>query len=270
MKAKDLVRKAGIRPDSSRDQHFLVDDDLLDRIVGYADSVSNPDDHCLEIGGGAGVLTSRLAERYEKVTAVELDPDLADFLRHEFNSVEAEVEVIEGDVLEVDLPEFDVCVSNLPYSASSPILFRLLPLGKPLVVTVQREFAERVVAQAGEDDYSRLSVTARHYAQPVIEETVAPSSFDPQPEVESAVLRLEPRDPDYDLEVDDDVFLDFLRGVFTQRRKTLRNCIRNTTHITGIEDPEEAVSCLSDDTLRKRPGKITPEEYAEIVNTVYS
>ncbi len=249
MKTRELMRKAGVRPDGTADQHFLVDERVLDRIVGYAPDAE--DAHVLELGGGVGNLTQRLVEKYDRVTVVELDRELARFLDGRFSNAE----VVQGDATEVPLPEFDLSVSNLPYSASSPLLFRLLPHGKPLVVTVQKEFADRAVAQPGTDDYGRLSVTAGRYAEAEILETVPPSAFEPQPEVESAVVRFEPRD-----EVRGDGFFDdVVRAAFTQRRKTLRNALRNTTHMTGID--EDRVYDVPEELLSKRPGKMTPDEF---------
>ena len=148
-----LRRRAGVQGDPGRDQHFLVDDRILDRIPGYL-----PDDadttHLLEIGGGTGGLTDRLLRVGEAVTVIERDPSLAAFLREEFRKdVEAgQLHVIEGDAVEVDLPEFSACVSNLPYGVSSPIAFRLLPRSRPLVLMFQREFAERMAADPNTDD----------------------------------------------------------------------------------------------------------------------
>ncbi|MDY6764157.1 MAG: 16S rRNA (adenine(1518)-N(6)/adenine(1519)-N(6))-dimethyltransferase RsmA, partial [Halobacteria archaeon] len=219
--------------------------------------------HVLEIGGGVGNLTSRLVERFAKVTVIEKDPELAGFLRSEFPGAK----VIEGDALEVKYPDFDICVSNLPYSVSSPLIYRLVLYRNECVLMVQREFAERMVAEPGTNDYGRMSVTSRYHADVEILEEVPRTAFEPQPEVESAVVRLTPRKPHYRVE-DEEFFMDFLRGVFTQRRKTLRNAIRNTTHITGIENPEEALKRIPEKYLRKRPGKISPGEFAEIVNEI--
>jgi len=257
---RELTDRAGVRPDGTGDKHFLVDERVLDRILGYA---PEPDDdgyaHALEVGGGVGSLTQRLAEKYNHITVVELDRKLARFLDDEFGDA---VEVIQGDAVGVSIPEFDVSVSNLPYSASSPVLFRLLPRSNPLVVTVQKEFADRVVAEPKEDDYGRLSVTARRYAEPEILETVPPSAFEPEPEVESAVVRFEPRENVRG----DDFFDDVVRAVFTQRRKTLRNALRNTTHMTGIK--EERVYDVPEELLSKRPGKMTPEEFESVADTL--
>jgi len=259
-----LLRRAGVRGNPDRDQHFLVDDRVLDRIPGYL-----PDDadtgHLLEIGPGTGALTDRLLGVADRVTAIERDPDLADFLREEF-AAEVEsgrLDVIAGDALDVELPDFSACVSNLPYGVSSPIAFRLLPEGKPTVLMFQMEFAERMAAGVGDDDYGRLSVSAGHYADVDIVEPVPRGAFAPPPDVESAVVRTTPRAPDYTVD-DERFFLDFVKALFTQRRKNVRNAIRNTAHISGLAEPEAVVDALPEETLRKRPGKLAPADFAEI------
>ncbi|ELZ34250.1 16S ribosomal RNA methyltransferase A, partial [Halorubrum tebenquichense] len=237
-----LARRAGSRADPDRDQHFLVDDRVLDRIPGYL-----PDDadrsRLLEIGGGAGALTDRLlaaatapstagatadtaadvtgdtaadaAAEPGNVTVIERDAAFADFLREEFATAIADglLDVVEGDALDVDLPPFTACVANLPYGVSSEIAFRLLPEKKPLVLMFQAEFAERMVASAGESEYGRLSVSAQHYADVEIVERVPKEAFDPQPAVESAVVRCTPRDPDYAVG-DEAFFLRFVKALF--------------------------------------------------------
>ena len=263
----DLRRRAGVRGDPDRDQHFLVDDRVLDRIPSYL-----PDDtdttHVLEIGGGTGALTDRLLRVADEVTVVERDPPLAAFLREEFrDDVEAgRLEIIEGDALEIDLPDFSASVSNLPYGISSEITFRLLPEGRPLVLMFQREFGERMAAEPGSDAYGRLSVSAQHYADIEVVEIVPPTAFDPAPAVESAIVRLRPRAPEYAVD-DEAFFFDFVKALFTQRRKTIRNGIRNTAHISGLDDPEaviEAVEAVDEDLLRARAGSLTPAQFAEL------
>ena len=259
-----LIRRAGVRGDPDRDQHFLVDDRVLDRIPTYL-----PDDadtsHLLEIGGGTGALTDRLLAVGDRVTVVERDPPLAAFLREEFaDAIESgRLTVVEGDALDVDLPDFSACVSNLPYGVSSEIAFRLLPRARPLVLMFQLEFAERMVAEAGTSEYGRLSVGAQHYADVEIVERVPKEAFDPAPAVQSAVVRATPREPDYTVD-DEAFFLDFVKALFTQRRKTVRNAIRNTTHISGVADGSAVVDAAPEDLLSKRPGDLSPAEFAEL------
>jgi 16S rRNA (adenine1518-N6/adenine1519-N6)-dimethyltransferase len=257
-----LLARAGIEPDRNQDQHFLVDDRVLDRLPTYAEEFDTG--HVLEIGAGTGALTDRLLAVADRVTAVERDVRLAAFLREEFADARANgrLEIVEGDALSVELPEFSASVSNLPYGVSSEVLFRLLPAKRPLVATVQQEFAERMVADSGTAEYGRLSVTVGHYAECEIVETVPPTAFSPPPAVESSVVRTTPRDPDYT--IDETAFLAFVRAVFTQRRKTVRNAIRNTTHISGIEQPAAVVEAADEELLGKRAGDLTPAEFAAL------
>ena len=271
-----LARRAGARADPDRDQHFLVDDRVLDRIPTYL-----PDDadasHLLEIGGGAGGLTDRLlatvggdetpdGERDSgRVTVIERDEAFAGFLREEFADAVADglLDVVEGDALEVDVPPFTACVANLPYGVSSEIAFRLLPRKRPLVVMFQAEFADRMAASAGDSAYGRLSVSAQHYADVEVVERVPKEAFDPQPAVESAVVRCVPRDPAYAVG-DEAFFLRFVKALFTQRRKTTRNAVRKTAHISGLGDPEAVVDAADEDLLRRRPGELSPASFAAL------
>ena len=261
-----LLRRAGVRGDPDRDQHFLVDDRVLDRVPTYLPGDADVG-HLLEIGGGTGALTDRLLALGERVTVVERDPDLAAFLETEFRAeVDAgRLTVVAGDALSVDLPEFTACVSNLPYGVSSEIAFRLLPRGKPAVLMFQREFAERMAAEPGTAEYGRLSVSAQHYADVEVVEVIPPEAFSPPPAVESAVVRVTPRDPDYAVD-DPAFFLDFVKAVFTQRRKTMRNAIRNTAHISGLDDPDAVVDAADEELMSARAGELPPETFAELAS----
>ncbi|WP_128478191.1 16S ribosomal RNA methyltransferase A [Halorussus pelagicus] len=267
-----LLRRAGVRGNPDRDQHFLVDDRVLDRLPDYAEETDFDLSHVLEIGPGTGALTDRLLAVADEVTVIERDRDLAAFLREEFADEIAagRLTVVTGDALETDLPEFTACISNLPYGVSSEITFRLLPRGEPTLLMFQQEFAERMAADVATDDYGRLSVSAQHYADVEVVEPVPKEAFSPPPDVESAVVRTTPRDPDYEVE-DEAFFLRFVKAIFTQRRKTLRNAIRNTGHISGLDDADAPVTAISEgkteldpDVLGKRAGKIPPETFAAL------
>jgi len=265
-----LRARAGVAGDPNRDQHFLVDDRVLDRLPSYATEVGMDTSHILEIGAGNGALTDRLLAVGDHVSVIERDADLAAFLREEFaEAIDAgKLTVIEGDALEVPLPAFTCSISNLPYGISSEIAFRLFPHGRPLVLTFQREFAERMAADPGTDEYGRLSVTAGHYADIEIVEHIPPEAFDPQPAVDSAVIRATPREPKYSVP-DDEFFMRFLRAVFTQRRKTMRNAIRNTVHISGLADGDAVVAAADEALLGKRAGNLTPADFAQLATLAW-
>jgi 16S rRNA (adenine1518-N6/adenine1519-N6)-dimethyltransferase len=259
-----LIARAGVRGDPDRDQHFLVDDRVLDRLPGYLPEDADTAD-VLEVGGGTGALTDRLLSVADHVTVIERDPELASFLRTEFDAerTDGDLTVIEGDALAVELPDFTASVSNLPYGVSSEITFRLLPESRPTVLMFQKEFAERMAAAPGTDAYGRLSVTAGHYADIEVVEPVPKEAFSPAPAVESAVVRTTPREPDYEVP-DDELFMSFVRAVFTQRRKTMRNAVRNTTHISGIDDADAVVEAAGEDLMGKRAGNLPPEAFARL------
>ncbi len=265
----ELRRRAGVGGDPAADQHFLEDERVLDRIIEYAMDAAFDLTSVLEIGPGTGALTARLLPVAEAVHAIERDPDLVSFLRREFDAEirAGALHLVEGDALEVDYPRITSCISNLPYGVSSQVIFRLLPLGVPILVMVQREFGERMAAGAGTSEYGRLSVTSQHYGDVEVVEIVPPSVFHPPPPVESALVRVLPRPPAYRVQ-DEDRFFHLVTGVFTQRRKTLRNGIRNTTHITGITDPAAVIDALDEDTVQARPGELEPAVFARMANIV--
>jgi 16S rRNA (adenine1518-N6/adenine1519-N6)-dimethyltransferase len=259
-----LLDRAGVSGNPDRDQHFLVDERVLDRLPTHLRDDADRS-HVLEIGGGTGALTDRLLATSDRVTVVERDRALAAFLRREFaDAVDAgRLTVVHADALEMGLPAATASVSNLPYGVSSEIAFRLLPLGIPTVLMFQREFAERMAADPGTDEYGRLSVSAGHYADVAVVEPVPPTAFSPPPAVESAVVRTTPRDPDYAVD-DESFFLRFVKALFTQRRKTLRNAVRNTAHISGLADPDAVVAAADESLMSRRAGDVAPDEFAAL------
>ncbi|WP_415488312.1 16S rRNA (adenine(1518)-N(6)/adenine(1519)-N(6))-dimethyltransferase RsmA [Candidatus Hikarchaeum yamanae] len=264
-KPKDLLKKARTKGNQNLDQYFLMDEGVLNRLQSYAREFDC--DHILEIGAGIGNLTDKLVEISGGVTAIEIDPLLVDFLSLEFKEEIStkKLHLIQGDILEVQLPPYTVSVSNLPYELSSKILFRLLPSKMPLVLMVQKEFAQRLVAKPNTPEYGRLTITAGHYADIEIIETVSPLAFNVRPAVESAIVKLVPSKPDYIVE-NEAAFLQLVTAVFTQRRKKMVNSIKNTTHISHIENPTILIELADEELMNSRPGELTPADFAILAN----
>jgi 16S rRNA (adenine1518-N6/adenine1519-N6)-dimethyltransferase len=216
----------------------------------------------LEIGPGLGALTEELLARGHSVLAVERDPHLVDSLRA---WAVPRLEIVHADFLRYDLEEalakgVSAVVSNLPYCITTPVLERLLP-AKPIrrmVLTVQKEVADRLTAVHGTRDYGALTVFAQHHANVRKHFTLSPGCFYPPPEVESAVVRMDRRDS-WMSEVEERCLRDVVRAAFGGRRKTLRNALQTLMSREQAEallaevgvDPQRRAETLSVQTFEE-------------------
>jgi 16S rRNA (adenine1518-N6/adenine1519-N6)-dimethyltransferase len=223
-----------IRPKKALGQNFLVDRNVLDRIARLVER--GPDARILEVGPGRGALTRLLAEKGARVVAVEFDRQLVPLLVSEF-AANASVEIVEADILAVDLPALLLerhagtwqAAANLPYNISTPVLFLFLEKRRHfsrLVLMLQKEVGERLVASPATKEYGVLSVLFRLHFDISREITVKPGSFRPVPKVDSVVLRFLPlAEPRVDVG-DEEFFRRVVKAAFGQRRKTLWNCLK--------------------------------------------
>ena len=235
-------------------QNFLIDQKIADRIV--AEASIEGDEKILEIGPGRGVLTERLVP-LGKLLAVEKDKWLAVVLKQKFAD---RAEIVEDDILKFDIPEIDVIVANLPYSISSPILFRLFDFEwNRAILMFQEEFANRLIAKPGSKTYGRLSVMANHYAKTTKLFKVSKTAFQPQPKVHSQVVRLARHSPDYELS-DFDNFEKVVKSIFMHRRKKIRNCLKLAFPNLEVEDL---------DHMDQRAEVLTPKQIADLSNQIF-
>ena len=243
-----------------KDQHFLIDEQVLSRIIEYGRL--NRSDTVLEIGAGYGNMTEKLAHKAGKVIAIEVDPELASSLNQFEN-----VELIIGDALEQDYPHFNKVISNLPYSISSLVTFKLLEYKFDMgILMYQHEFAERMVAEPGGKDYGRLSIAVQYRANVEILEVVPRVAFSAPPKVDSAIVRLVPRLPPYEVK-DVDFFMKFITAAFSQRRKKLKNAILNSAAYLGIKDKD--LEKLPHDIIDRRAETFYPEELAQLSDLLF-
>ena len=201
-------------------QHFLIRGSVLERIARAA--CPEPQPLVIEIGPGRGALTAKLVERAGRVIAIEIDHELAGYVRGRFAG-DNRLEVIEADVLSVDLAQWGPApiAGNLPYYISSPILAHALrPRPPRAVFLLQKEVAGRLVAQPGTRDYGYLTVATAVFARARMLCEVPPSAFRPPPKVHSAAVEFTPRTPAMS---DAGSFLEFAAQCFRHKRKTIRN-----------------------------------------------
>ncbi|GAA0409397.1 16S rRNA (adenine(1518)-N(6)/adenine(1519)-N(6))-dimethyltransferase RsmA [Paenibacillus motobuensis] len=236
-RTKEIIQRHGFSFKKSLGQNFLIDQNILNKIVAAAGLDKTKG--ALEVGPGIGALTEKLAEEASKVTAVEIDQRLLPILGEVLEPF-PHVQVVHGDVLKLDLKELfaqqfsDVSgvsvVANLPYYVTTPILMKLLEEKLPLeniVVMIQKEVAERMAASPGGKEYGSLSIAVQYYSEPELVCTVPHSVFIPQPNVESAVIRLKVRkQPPVQVE-DEAFFFEVVQASFAQRRKTISNNLKS-------------------------------------------
>ena len=240
-------------------QIFLKDNQVAKKEIGYADIKKN--DIVLEIGSGNGIITKLLAEKAEKVIAIEIDTKLVNKLR---NILPRNVIFINNDALKINfnlLPKFNKIVSNLPYQISSPITFKILHYKFECAVLIyQKEFAERMVAKTNSNNYSRLSVSIYYRSICEIIEEVPRTSFDPQPKIDSCIVKLIPRDiPPFPV-IDEKFFFELTNKLFTQRRKMIKNVVQKLYPYISIKK----IPFMSN-----RIEELTPEEIGELSNILF-
>ncbi|MHA1637252.1 MAG: 16S rRNA (adenine(1518)-N(6)/adenine(1519)-N(6))-dimethyltransferase RsmA [Candidatus Thorarchaeota archaeon] len=229
---KDLLRKYSVTPHKKSGQSFLTNERIARDIVAAANL--SPHETVLEIGGGLGILTKWLSKSAGSVKVIEIESGLVSALRDIFSEV-SNVEIIHGDALKIPLPKCNKIVSNLPYSISSVITFRLLKEGEfeSAVLMYQKEFAERLVAEAGTRNYSRLTVDFQYQAEAESMFDVSAKQFYPIPAVDSTVVKLRKRVSGL-FAKDSELFYLMIRGIYPYPNKQLGKALRIWFQNLGI------------------------------------
>ncbi|KJE26084.1 16S rRNA (adenine(1518)-N(6)/adenine(1519)-N(6))-dimethyltransferase RsmA [Geobacillus thermoleovorans] len=278
-RTKEILERYGFSFKKSLGQNFLIDANILRKIVDVADI--SPDTGAIEIGPGIGALTEQLARRAKKVVAFEIDgrllPILADTLSPYDN-----VRIFHQDVLKADLRAViaeelaDVSdrmvVANLPYYVTTPIIMKLLTDRLPIrgmVVMLQKEVADRLAAKPGTKDYGSLTIAVQYYTEAEVVMTVPRTVFMPKPNVDSAVIRLVKRQHPPVVVEDEVVFFQVVRASFAQRRKTLFNNLTN--NLPGGKENKEQIErvlvALGIDP-RRRGETLDIAEFASLSNAL--
>lgn len=273
----DVVKKHGFKFTKSLGQNFLIDDNIIDKIVDGAGA--GPGDKIIEVGPGIGTLTRELASRADKLMAVEIDrnliPILADTLG-DYNNVKiVNEDIIKADIrglIDENLDGGPVkLVANLPYYITTPIIMRFLEEDinvTDIVVMVQKEVAERMNAQPGGKDFGALSVAVQYYCDTEIVAKVPRHLFVPQPNVDSIVIALRVR-PERKYKVDDEaLFFRVVKAAFGQRRKTLLNSISSMGTLSKDGVKEALLEAGIDE--KRRGETLSLDEFALLSNTIES
>lgn len=274
---KDLFERHGFSFTKSLGQNFLVNPAVCPKIAELGGA--KPGVCALEIGTGVGVLTKELAERCDKVIAVEIDTSLKPILEETLAKYD-NVEIVFADVMETDLsallaekaPGMEVVVcANLPYYITSPVIMRVLESRLPvtaMTVMVQKEAADRICAKPGTRDCGAISCAVSYYSEPRLLFKVGRGSFMPSPNVDSAVIRLDVK-PDSGKSAEwERMMFRIIRSSFSQRRKQIANPLSGELHISKTALAELMTSCEIKPTARAE--ELTLDDFARLTDAVLS
>lgn len=246
-------------------QNFLIDQQVIGQILAAINPSS--DDNLIEIGPGMAAITEHLVKLCPSMTLVELDRDLIEFLKRKLIDYPS-VSIINGDALKTNFGEFYQgeklrLVGNLPYNISTPLLFHLLDTKeyiRDMHFMLQREVVDRLSASPGEKSYGRLSVMIQYHCRVMPLIPVPPSSFNPAPKVQSAVVRLTPYDEPPHKAENPELLSKIVSLCFQQRRKTLKNCLNSYA--------QYILSDTNTVDLTKRPEQLSVAEFVDLSNCI--
>jgi len=263
----------GLIPRKKWGQHFLADKNILKKVIKTAEI--EKEDVVLEVGPGLGEMTQALAREARKVIAVEIDPRLVEILRDKLADT-PNVEIFQGDILKFDVRKHlgsgkrpVKVVANLPYQISTPLLFHFIEsrdLFSALILMLQKEVAERMVAPPGGKTYGPLSVLVQSVADVSICFTIKPSAFFPPPEVESAVIRLSWKERPMIAPEQEGWFRLVVKGCLGYRRKTLANALKHS----DLPLPENLKERLEEVGIdpRRRPETLSVQEFVGLASVL--
>ena len=272
---KFILDKYHIHANKNLGQNFLIDDKTVAGIIEAADI--QKDDLIIEIGPGLGTITKELLERAGKVICIELDERMIEILNDRF-ALYNNFKLINDDVLKVDLKEIieseklvnTKIVANLPYYITTPIIMKLLEDRldiKTITVMVQKEVADRLIAQPGKGESGAITYAINYYTKPHTILQVPNTAFIPAPKVNSTVIQLEvQKEPTVKVKNEEKLF-ELIKIAFMQKRKTLLNALANSNKYGTKEELEKKLREAGLD-LKIRPEKLTLEEYARLVEGV--
>jgi 16S rRNA (adenine1518-N6/adenine1519-N6)-dimethyltransferase len=264
---QQLLLTYHLSPNKLLGQNFMVEPALYPKLSSYARL--NKEDVVLDAGAGFGFLTQFLSDRCKAVVAVEKDPQLAAVLRKQTKDC-GNVTVVEGDVLKAALPQFNKIVAIPPYYLSSHLVMWLLERKVDCgVMIVQKEFAQRLTAPLGSEEYGWLTVVAQHHAEVALLDAVPKGMFYPQPEVDSVILRIKPWSTKPFEVKDEATFVRLTKWLFTERNKKISKALmpflRSRFNLSKQEAEKIAQTMPFHD---RRPRELPPKDFGAIANAL--
>lgn len=275
IKTQEILDKYNVRAKKQYGQNFLIDEEVLNRIVECSNLSDK--DTIIEIGPGIGTLTEKLIQTGANVIGFEIDKDMIDILNDRFSKV-SNFRLVMEDILKVDINKYIdgiksegniKVVANLPYYITTPIIFRLLESVsrvEEIIVMVQNEVADRIASKEKSKNYGILTVNVNYYGEPEKLFEVPRESFIPSPNVTSAIIKIK-RNKRYSLN-DEKMFFSFIKAAFSQRRKKILNSLTGAK-FNGLSREEINEILINNGIgINARAEEISVEKYIDIVNSI--
>ncbi len=262
---KQLLRTFQITPNTLLGQNFMIEPTFYPKLAEYAGLSKS--DVVLDAGAGFGFLARFLSDKCRGVVAAEKDPQIVEVLRQQVSGY-SNVAVVEGDVLKSELPNFNKTIAAPPYYLSSKlVLFLLAHKVDCAVLIVQKEFADRLNAKVGTENYSWLTVTVYQKAHVELLDSVPKDMFFPQPEVDSVILRIKPwTTPPFTVK-DEVFFAKMVKWLFTERNKKLSNALEPFIKSSLKLSKQEYKKIIQSSPFREmRPRELTPKNFGDLAN----
>jgi 16S rRNA (adenine1518-N6/adenine1519-N6)-dimethyltransferase len=266
---KSLIRQHGIFPNKLLGQNFMVVPSEFEKLARYASLNSN--DVVLEVGSGLGFLTRFLANKCKTVISVEKDKQLIEILHAQLCDF-ANITLMEGDILKVSVPEFNKVVSIPPYHISSRLMIWLFERNfEDAALILQKEFANRLVAKIGTEDYGWLTVLSYFNSQVDVLDEIPKQMFYPQPEVDSVIVHLKKRKLNWSEKKSPVLFRQMLRFLFTERNRKLGTALTPFAKHTLKLSTEDVGRKISNIPFRdKRVRTLVPEDFGVLADAIFS
>lgn len=278
-RTRDILEKYGLSAKKSLGQNFIIDTNILRNIVQTA----SVDEHTtvIEVGPGIGALTEQIAKQAKEVFAFEIDDRLLPVLDDTLSPYD-NVTVFHQDILEVDFEQFKteylsdksrlVVIANLPYYITTPIIMHLIESSLPIeemVLMMQKEVASRLEAKPSTKAYGSLSIAIQYYMEVEVAFTVPRTVFMPQPNVDSAIIRLKTLKNPPVIVKDEHLFFRIVRASFVQRRKTIWNNLRKAFNDKGKEETLRAAFEKAEINPSRRGESLTIEEFGRLADALF-
>ncbi|MFW9998891.1 MAG: 16S rRNA (adenine(1518)-N(6)/adenine(1519)-N(6))-dimethyltransferase RsmA [Candidatus Hodarchaeota archaeon] len=270
-----ILKQLEVKPNKKFGQNFLIDKNVIKKIIRVSDVSQN--DVILEIGPGLGALTEELAKNGKKIYGIEIDRRLCLYLKDKFSNYN-NIEIINGDILEIEIPTYNKVISNIPYSITGPLLEKIFFKIKPPKGTliIESTIANRIFLYETYKNYSRISISVNAFMKPILKTDISKNSFYPMPNITLSLMKIEPKENINPFLLNMDCktfFLKFIAGIMPYKNKNIANAISlflNTQKDNQYTKDEILMILIKNNLENKKVFNFNIEEFIKISKIFYN